>query len=691
MAGLVLAGLMTFSPQDASAQGQLPALKKTWSQRVGSVETMTANGNDLYYSTGDSVGALDFATGKIRWTHSVGPLYWRPAVAYGNGVVYADASGSMLFAYAAKTGAKLWQRSLASDYSHPVAVSGNLLYCQLDRTTLGAIDARTHKTVWKYSLKAVANEDAFNIDCPPVVTDKGIIVGVSEHADADDTPRVLQLLCIAPTGKRVWQRKIDMPGRAWFEQIERAGPLIYASLNRERLLAVDAATGKLAWDVPVPCDRVGVSFGRLIALGAGTVYARDPETGASRGSYRIVRERHVDLAGPGTLEGRFVAFAGSDMKSEAVTILPYGQQRQELPASHLSGPALTVGKSILIAGGANLYRFDPGTPMALPSSPAEQAQMAGKLVSRFDKLIEDEQLQLVQLGPDALTPLLALLRQRALTQEKPTATMDDRSRFQDVLKIVTRMMRPEYTKPLLGVVEVLPANTDPLGAYADILRLLAAKGNDSLTMPLFLKVADTGSVPGLDGPFEAAMIVLGRSKDPAAIAYLTDHLHDPEGKTRETAYRTLAGNGGDAGVAAVRPMRLPMPELADAPRAVIAAAVEAHYHFVEKNPLPVVVELPKGLDPFEMPGFSWITVREYGVALDYGTHTVRITPPAMDLYGAACYPDDGSSPIIWNEDKTQAKLGLKVCYDAHTASPHDITLQKFGDDWLVTGYEEIEE
>jgi len=179
-----------------------PSFKKAWSADVGRIETMTADGHNIYFTTDAKVGLIDDRTGKVIWSHNYGALYWRPAVSYGAGVVCVDASGSMIFAYDAATGKKLWSRPVTSDYTHPLTVNGGAVICQLNRDTMGALDLKTHQTLWKLSLSPGGSGDAFNIDNPPLMAPDGhLVFGVSDHPDADDAPRVVQVFCLTQAGQ----------------------------------------------------------------------------------------------------------------------------------------------------------------------------------------------------------------------------------------------------------------------------------------------------------------------------------------------------------------------------------------------------------------------------------------------------------------------------------------------------------
>ena len=688
----ILAALAASTMTAASADPT--GYKKVWSADVGHIETMTVDGHDIYYTTGEKAGRIDDATGKIIWFHNMGPLYWRPAIAYGNGVACVDASGSVIIAYDAANGKKLWSRPVSTDYTHPIAVHNNAVICQLNRTTMGALDLKTHATLWKLDLHTGTSGDAFNMDTPPLFLANGqMVFGVSEHVDSDDTAaRVLQVICVSPAGKVVWRRKFDMTGAAWIEKVAADGNTVYASINRERMVAIDAATGRPLWNSKLPSDGFEIVGDSVIATGHGAAHSVDAAKGSTHWDVRLTTDRKVDLSGPVSTDNTLVFFTGSETQSSIVNMDGDAPASIEVPAAHLTGPAQADGDGFLVAGQSALYKFAPGEPLSLPSTPADRQALAVTLVAKFDKLNDDEKFELSQLGGDALTPLLKLLEERATKQEKPDANLDDRGSFQDVLAMVDRIMKPEYTTQLMDVAGRLPANTDPLGSYADVLRLLAAKGDPKLATPLFLTVAKAGAVPGLPGPFEAAMSVLKHSGDPTVVDYFTTHLKDDDGPVRETAYRSLALTGGDAGVEAVRAIRRTMPDLTDATAEVIAAAVEAHYHFKDTNPMPVVVEMPVDVPTFDMSAFSYITTHEHGLTPGYDNHLVTIIPPSTDFDNAAYYDGDPKAPILWNADRTQAKVALKIFYgDPKTASTYDITLRKFGSDWLVVDYVELEE
>src|SRR3569833_51286 len=138
--------------------------KKIWSAPTGKVAYLQVDGSNVYYATDTHVGLVDGGTGKIVWSQNLDPLYWRPTIAYENGILCVDASGSVIIAYDAKTGHKLWTRPVSSDYSHPIAIHNGKVYCQLNRTVMGALDVRTHATLWKVPMAIGGAGSAFNMD-----------------------------------------------------------------------------------------------------------------------------------------------------------------------------------------------------------------------------------------------------------------------------------------------------------------------------------------------------------------------------------------------------------------------------------------------------------------------------------------------------------------------------------------------
>lgn len=103
-----------------------------------------------------------------------------------------------------------------------------------------------------------------------------------------------------------------------------------------------------------------------------------------------------------------------------------------------------------------------------------------------------------------------------------------------------------------------------------------------------------------------------------------------------------------------------------------------------------LVELPKGLKPFELYGWSWVTIPlEAGrnsplqAFVGKGVGTVSFRLPEYDFAGNAVRGGDRSAFILWNSDHTEAKLQICTHFGELDATGFDIHLKKFGSDWVV--------
>ncbi|MDQ7823854.1 MAG: hypothetical protein RDV48_13730 [Candidatus Eremiobacteraeota bacterium] len=123
---------------------------------------------------------------------------------------------------------------------------------------------------------------------------------------------------------------------------------------------------------------------------------------------------------------------------------------------------------------------------------------------------------------------------------------------------------------------------------------------------------------------------------------------------------------------------------------IIYAAYEARFMFDGGRNVPCVVELPKGIKPFELSGWRWITIPEesgHKASLrkvrDEGAAFVSFLTPGLDFEGKAILVRDNVNYIVWNQDHTEAKLELITSFGPLDATGYDIHLRKFGDTWFV--------
>lgn len=130
------------------------------------------------------------------------------------------------------------------------------------------------------------------------------------------------------------------------------------------------------------------------------------------------------------------------------------------------------------------------------------------------------------------------------------------------------------------------------------------------------------------------------------------------------------------------------PSLSDTEK-VLQAAFEARYHFDSGASLVCLVELPEGATPLEFSSWGWIIIPKkenqkvpLQDSIGKGVGSVSFWLPRYDLNGAAALPRK-KEVILWNADRTRAKLGISTHFGPIHGDSYDIELQKFGSDWVV--------
>ena len=128
---------------------------------------------------------------------------------------------------------------------------------------------------------------------------------------------------------------------------------------------------------------------------------------------------------------------------------------------------------------------------------------------------------------------------------------------------------------------------------------------------------------------------------------------------------------------------------------ILSAAFQARFQFGGGRDTVCVVQLPEGVEPFELTCWGWITicVREgtkspWHKRVTKGIGFVDFDLPRYGFDGRSAFNRDKKDVfILWNDDYTEAKLQLSTTYGGRDATGFDIRLKKFGDQWLVVGME----
>jgi outer membrane protein assembly factor BamB len=123
---------------------------------------------------------------------------------------------------------------------------------------------------------------------------------------------------------------------------------------------------------------------------------------------------------------------------------------------------------------------------------------------------------------------------------------------------------------------------------------------------------------------------------------------------------------------------------------ILAAAFEASYRFYAWRPVPCIVEMPEGVEPFELAGWESIILskrHEGKLPLDAierrGVGLIHFALPQSDFGNDTLQKLRKGDVILWNKDRTEAKVHVVQYFGMLDAGGDDVRLKKFGNHWVV--------
>lgn len=236
----MLAGCSTNRPAASTLPSSAPA---TATPTAPATATPTPRPTTLYLAAGQTVYALDLATGAKRWTYATGlpeqsggQYHWINAIAAASGVVYIhNFADNSLYALKAADGSRLWKVSVPQTASYYIYVTpgaiivASLFHQQL--TSVVAVDPQSGKTLWTQP------------DTGPnaLLVGSGVIYESYDTSGPYDGKSGVVQAVNATTGAVVWQATGHM-----YYDLALTNKLLYAS-GDDALHAFDTGTGKEVW------------------------------------------------------------------------------------------------------------------------------------------------------------------------------------------------------------------------------------------------------------------------------------------------------------------------------------------------------------------------------------------------------------------------------------------------------------
>jgi outer membrane protein assembly factor BamB len=236
---------------------------------------------------------------KKKWQTTVGSGAASPALVGGKLYVFARQEGSeVLQCLDAATGKELWQDKYDAlpatgpagqhpgPRSSPTIANGKVVTLGV-RGTLSCLDATSGKVIWrKDDFKGFW--PTFFTGSSPLVID-GLCVaqlGGKENGDRNGKDDGALIAYDLNSGEQKWKLTGDGPGYSSPVLITVGGTKLVVAQSDRKIMAVDAADGKLAWEAPFAPQGMGYNAATTIVDGSTIIFA-----GSGRGAKAVKIEK----------------------------------------------------------------------------------------------------------------------------------------------------------------------------------------------------------------------------------------------------------------------------------------------------------------------------------------------------------------------------------------------------------------
>lgn len=262
------------APVDLVDIEQTVKFKKLWSRGIGDGQGKgyykiqpVISGDTIYIASAEGeVAAINRHTGKLQWEVELDVSLSGGVGVYGNALLVGSKDGSVLQLDAA-SGAVNWSTRLSGEVLAPPQGNGKVVIAQSYEGRVQAMDFNSGEKLWTFD----SNVPVLTIrgTSTPILSNNMVYAGFA-------TGRVLAL--DANTGAIAWEVRVAISqGRSEIERIVDvdgsmvlAGKELYAASYQGRLVAIDIASGRKLWQQDVS-SFAGVS------QGFGNVYVTDED------------------------------------------------------------------------------------------------------------------------------------------------------------------------------------------------------------------------------------------------------------------------------------------------------------------------------------------------------------------------------------------------------------------------------
>ncbi len=267
------------APVELEAIDEKVSIKRLWSTSIGNGQgdglhriTPVIAGDRIYAASNDGVvRALDRERGKALWKTSLDRRLSGGVGVYENALLLGSSEGYVV-KLDADTGDELWATRLRGEVLAPPQGNGRVVVAQTYDGKLQGLDFASGEVLWTYD----SNVPVLTIrgTSTPVMDGNRVYAGFANG-------RVLAF--DAQTGSIVWEVRVTISqGRSEIDRIVDvdggmllAGSELFAASYQGRLVAIDTRNGRKLWQEDVSSfSGVGAGFGNVyVADEDGTLYA----------------------------------------------------------------------------------------------------------------------------------------------------------------------------------------------------------------------------------------------------------------------------------------------------------------------------------------------------------------------------------------------------------------------------------
>jgi outer membrane protein assembly factor BamB len=249
-------------------------IKKLWSKGVGDGQgdglykiQPVISGDTIYAASSDGeVTAINRHSGKTQWEVEL-DMSLSGGVGFYGGVLLLGSSDGFVLQLNASDGSLNWSTRLNGEVLAPPQGNGKVVVAQSYEGRVQGLDFETGEKIWMFD----SNVPVLTIrgTSTPILSGGTVFAGFASG-------RVLALN--ANTGAMAWEVRVAIPqGRSEIERIvdvdgsmDLSGKELYAASYQGRLVAIDAPSGRKVWQQDVS-SFAGVS------QGFGNVYVTDAD------------------------------------------------------------------------------------------------------------------------------------------------------------------------------------------------------------------------------------------------------------------------------------------------------------------------------------------------------------------------------------------------------------------------------